>query len=122
AQRPQQPEAFLLRARVCALVWQDDSGRIGLGAQSTDEPRTRPRDAVRPDVVLLEPPAGGLLVAREDAFGLPRSPETGGALLVLGERQMDDVVGALGQITRALLRPQHVVGRRDQRQIGRAHV
>src|SRR6185437_1290883 len=67
------------------------------------------------DVLLREPPAGGLAIAHENTLLLPRR-EAGGRLLVgLGQRQVDDVVLGLSGELSSSLQPDDVVRRRDER-------
>ena len=114
-ERPQQAKAPLLRPRVRALVRQDDSGLVRLGAESAHEPLARPSDAVGPDVLLGEPPARGIVLADEDALREPRRPERGCLRLVVGEREVDDVVRAGGEVSVACRRVENVVRRRHER-------
>ena len=104
ARGPEQPQPALLRARVRALVGQDDAVLVRLDPQRRDEALAAPLDAVRPDVLLREPPARGLGVADEHAVLLPLREARGRLLFGVGQRQVDDVVRAASRELLSLLR------------------
>jgi len=110
----EQPEPALLRARMRALVREDDSALVGLGTKRGDQPRPRAVDAVRADVILGEEPVAGLRVAREHALVAPSGHITAGLLLVVGKGQVDDVVRAAREVVLALRGRDHVIGRRHE--------
>ena len=109
-----QPEPALFRPAMRALVRENDPVLVGLRPERGDEPRPRASNAVRADVVLREEPVAGLRVPREHALLAPVLHVPAGLLLVVGKRQMDDVVGAARQVLLALLGREDVVRRRDQ--------
>src|SRR5207302_9835930 len=113
-QRAEQAHPAFLWTGVRPLVRPDHAGRVRLDPDPPDEPAARPRDAVRADIVLLEPPQCRLVIADEDALREPLAPQAGGALLVVRKGQMDDVVLALGEVAGALLGAEHVVRRSDE--------
>ena len=87
--------------------------------QRGDEALAPARDAVRADIVLREPPVRRLGVADEHALLLPGGKVAGGLLLRGGERQVDDVVRAPGEIAGPLLLGDDVVrGRHHGFEIG----
>jgi hypothetical protein len=94
AGRTQQPQPPLLRPGMRALVRQDDPVLVRLEQKRRDEPFAAPRDAVRADVLLHEPPARGLRIANEDSLLLPLHEACGRILLGVGQRQVNDVVRA----------------------------
>ena len=109
----EQAQTAFLRDAVCALVGQDDPRLVRLGPQRGHEPLARTRDLVRADVVLRQPPdALGLVL--EHSVGAPLAPEPARFGLVVGQRQMDDVVRARGAEALALLGRDHVVRRGDE--------
>src|SRR5436190_255837 len=94
-------------------MWENRARLVRLNLQRGDEPRAGARDAVRADVVLRERPERGFL-RDEDRLLTPLAEEAAGLLLGLGERQVNDVVRAAGEVARPLLGPDHVVRRRDE--------
>src|SRR5579862_144576 len=103
ARRLQQAEAALLRAGVRPLVREDDPGLVRLGVEGGDEPLAAALHPVGSDVVLRQPPVRRLPIANEDAVLLPGCEVTGGLLLRIGERQVDDVVRAATEVLATLL-------------------
>ena len=109
----EQAQTAFLRDAVCALVGQDDPRLVRLGPQRGHKPLARTGDLVRADVVLRQPPdALGLVL--EHSVGAPLAPEPARFGLVVGQRQMDDVVRARGAEALALLGRDHVVRRGDE--------
>ena len=100
SRRAEEAQAALLRAGVRALVREDDAALVRLGAKRGDEALAPARDSVRADVVLREPPVGRLGVLDEHAVGPPGGEVAGGLLLRVGQRQVDDVVRAAGEVAR----------------------
>src|SRR5437868_4782181 len=113
ARRAQEAQPALLRPGMRALVRQDHAALVRLRMQRGDEPLAAARDAVGAYVVLREPPVRRLRVADEHTLLLPGGKIAGRLLLRVGERQVDDVVRAAGEIARALLLGDDVVRRRD---------
>src|SRR5439155_16883158 len=106
----EEPQTPFLWPPVRAFVREDHAVLVRLDPQSRDEPLAGARDAVRPHVVLREPPESRLVVFRQDALGAPIGPEPARILLVVGERQVHDVVRTAGPELVALLARDHVVG------------
>src|SRR6266508_4259432 len=114
ARRAQEPQPSLLRGGVRALVRQDDSAVVRLRPQRRDQSGTSSPDVVRPGVILREEPEARLPVAGEDAFGAPVREVPSRLLLVLRQRQVDDVVRAAAEVLLALRGRNDVIGRRDE--------
>ena len=100
---PEQAQAAFLRAAVGALVREDDPVLVRLRSERGHQALARAGDAVGADVVLREPPVARLRLVREHAVAAPLTPEPARAGLVLGERQVDDVVGVFRREPLALL-------------------
>ena len=111
---PQQTEKALLRPGMSALVRKDDACVVRLESQGDDEALAGARDPIGAGVVLSEPPEGRLLVSQEHALGLPVPPEPRRLGLVVRESQVNDVVGATGEVAFPLLGRDHVVRWRHQ--------
>ena len=111
---PQQAKAPLLRPGMRALVRQDDSGLVRLGAKSARRLARRATPS-GPTVLLGEPPARGLFLAYEDALRQPRRPECRRLHLAVDEREVDDVVRASSQVPVTRRRVEHVVRRGHER-------
>ena len=112
--RAQQAQAALLRPCMRALVWKNDAVLVRLDAERRHEALALPLHPVGADVALREPPVRRLGLLDEHARLAPRGKLARGGLLVLRERQVDDVVRALREIRLALTRRDDVVGRRDE--------
>ena len=111
ARRPEQAQATLLRPGVRPLVRQDHALLVGLDSQCGDEPLARALDAVRPDVVLPQPPVRGLVLLDEHARAAPVGEVARRLALRVRQGQMDDVVGAAREILRSLRLGDDVVRR-----------
>ena len=110
----EQAEPAFLRATMRALVREDRAALVWLGAERGDESGPRPGNAVRPHVILREEPVDGLRLPGEHALLAPGGEVTSGLRLVVGEGQVDDVVGAAGEQVGALVGADDVVGRSDE--------
>ena len=97
------------------LVRKDDAVLVRLDAERGDESLAAPAHAVRALVVLREPPVRRLGVLDEHAALAPVGELRRGLLLAVGKGQVDDVVRARSAELLALLRPDDVVRRRDER-------
>src|SRR5262249_40990982 len=100
--RTQEPQPPFLRTGVRALVRQDDAALVRLGAERGNEALAGARDAVRPDVALLEPPVGGLVVLDQHALLSPGREVAGRLLLGVRQGQTYDVVRIAGEVLGAL--------------------
>ena len=97
-----------------ALVRQHDLVRVGLDLDRGQEALAPASDSVRPYERLLQPPERRLGVAVEHSLLAPGGEQRARIVLVLGQREIDDVVRRAGQISGARLGVDHVVGGRDK--------
>src|SRR6476646_9781907 len=90
----EEAQATLLRARVRALVRENDPVRVRLDLERRDEALPPSLDSVGSDVLLREPPERRLLLLDEHASLPPVRKLLGRILLGLGQGQVDHVVRA----------------------------
>src|SRR6266566_3806968 len=110
----EQPKPALLGATMRSLVREHGARLVRLRSERGDEAGPRPGNTVRADIVLGEEPVAGLRLPREHALLAPGDHVTACLLLVVRERQMDDVVRTAREVRLPLLGRDHVVRRRHE--------
>ena len=112
--RAQETQAALLRARVRALVRQDDATVVRLDLQRDDVAVPRALDTVRSDVRLRQRPRRRLAALDEHTRSAPVAEVARRLLLAVGERQVNNVERASREVVRAFRVGDDVVRRRDE--------